>query len=260
MKTIHTNSKTYTCPFYDLMPPLTAEEHAELAADIKEHGVTVAVVVTDDDEVIDGHNRLEIAAELGLVSVPVEILSGLTLAQKRQRAVDLNLHRRHMTRQQKQEIIARRLKEDPSQSDREIAAVVGVEHKTVGAARSRLEAAGEIPQLSSTKGRDGRSRRRPKRRIEHPPAATPATYAPQPNRDTPLPIWDRPPAEIIQDKHLCRFSDFQMCSAELEQLAKEVRIYPRAHVTNSKPDEAKALVTRILLVADSVKKLARADS
>src|SRR5262249_57085796 len=54
MKTISFNGTVYKCPFLDAMPPLSAEERAELEADIKAHGVTVPVVVTDLDEVIDG--------------------------------------------------------------------------------------------------------------------------------------------------------------------------------------------------------------
>src|SRR5262249_7158186 len=89
MKTISFNGTAYTCPFLDAMPPLSAEERAELEADIKAHGVTVPVVVTDENEVIDGHHRLEIAAGLGLPDVPFRVLAGLTTAQKRGRAEEL---------------------------------------------------------------------------------------------------------------------------------------------------------------------------
>jgi hypothetical protein len=160
MKTITFAGVTYPCPFYNAMPPLTPVEQAELRADIVANGVTCAVIVTDEKEVIDGHNRLEIAAELNLTAVPMTVLSGLTPDQKRLRAENLNLHRRHLTPGQKRDIIAHRLRADPTQSNREIAGVATADHKTVGTVRADLEATGEIPQLPATKGKDGRTRTR----------------------------------------------------------------------------------------------------
>lgn len=158
MKTITFAGVTYCCPYYDAMPPLTSDERTDLWADIAANGVMCPVIVTDDMEVIDGHNRLEIAAELNITAVPMTVVSGLTSDQKRLRAEDLNLHRRHLTRERKREIIARRLKDNPTQSNREIADSAKADHKTVGAIRADLEATGEIPQLAATRGMDGRTR------------------------------------------------------------------------------------------------------
>ncbi|WP_202920926.1 ParB N-terminal domain-containing protein [Urbifossiella limnaea] len=161
MKSITFNETTYTCPFLDVMPPLAAEERAELKADIASNGITYPVIVTEEHEVIDGHNRLEIATELGLTAVPVTVLTGLSGAQKRVRAVDLNLHRRHLTRDRKREVIAHRLRNDPGRSNRDIAAEVKADGKTVAAVRGALEATAEIPRLAATRGRDGKTRSRP---------------------------------------------------------------------------------------------------
>lgn len=165
VKTITADGVTYTCPFFDAMPPLAPDERADLAADIQANGITVPVVVTDDNEVIDGHNRLEIAAELGITDVPVTVLTGLFPEQKRERAEDLNLHRRHLDRDHMQAFITGRLKADPARSNRAIAEAVNVDHKTVGRVRAELESTGEVPQLNRTRGRDGKSRtttRKPK--------------------------------------------------------------------------------------------------
>jgi hypothetical protein len=62
----------------------------------------------------------------------------------------------------------RRAARRPSRSDRQIAAGLGVDHKTVGAARDRLGGTGEIPQLEKTTGTDGKARpvnRQHKRRL-----------------------------------------------------------------------------------------------
>jgi hypothetical protein len=74
-----------------------------------------------------------------------------------------NIHRRHLTAEQKRELIERLLKAQPQSSDRTIAKQTKVDHKTVGKTRSKLEATGEIPQLKKTVGADGKSRSKPKK-------------------------------------------------------------------------------------------------
>ena len=56
-----------------------------------------------------------------------------------------NIHRRHLTAEQKRELIAAVLKAQPAKSNRTIAKQTKADHKTVGAVRERLEAGGEIP-------------------------------------------------------------------------------------------------------------------
>ena len=178
-ETITVQGITYTCPFADLLPPLSAEELAALRDDIRNHGIRVDVVVSDEFEVLDGHNRLRLAAELGLTQpILPKIMCGLTAEQKRDAALSLNLHRRHLTAAQRRDLIAKHLQTDPAASDRAIAAHVGVDHKTVGAARKAAEATGEVPHTTSRRGRDGRScavRTKPVTTNSTPPASgTPA--------------------------------------------------------------------------------------
>jgi hypothetical protein len=56
-----------------------------------------------------------------------------------------NIHRRHLTSEQKRELIAKLIKQTPNKSNRQIAEQVKVDHKTVGAIRAEGEARGEIP-------------------------------------------------------------------------------------------------------------------
>ncbi|MFZ2078185.1 MAG: hypothetical protein WAV38_16320, partial [Xanthobacteraceae bacterium] len=49
---------------------------------------------------------------------------------------------------------------DPTKSNRQIAATAKVDDKTVGAVREKLESTAEIPQLESTTGADGKTRKR----------------------------------------------------------------------------------------------------
>jgi len=167
-KTITFNGCTYSCPFADLLPPLKPEERAALRDNIKVHGVLNPIHVDEENVVIDGHNRLELAVELGLQTIPTKIVSGLSAEQKRDLAEDLNLHRRHLSRKQIRRVLARRLLANPGQSDRAVADPMGVDHKTVGAVRRDLEERGEIPHVSvrtDTKGRKKRARTNSKKAV-----------------------------------------------------------------------------------------------
>lgn len=174
-KSITFNGKTYTCPFADVMPPLTAKERADLKANIKAHGITVPIVVTPENEVIDGHNRLEIAAELKLEDVPFSVLPNLKEDEKRKIAMDLNVHRRQLTLQQKQDLLATALKVSPELSNNAISKKVGVSDKTVAKKRRELETTSKIPKLPSTVGKDGKSR--PSTQPKASKAATPKPQA-----------------------------------------------------------------------------------
>src|SRR5262249_13913739 len=68
----------------------------------------------------------------------------------------------------------------PNKSNRAIAAQLGVSHVTVGAARGELEATGQIDQLLTTIGRDGKER----------PAFRVVKPAREPVPDTSKPIID----------------------------------------------------------------------
>src|SRR5262249_44702486 len=70
--------------------------------------------------------------------------------------VSRNLHRRHLTPEQKREVIAALLKADPRQSNRRIAEQARADHKAVGAVREQMEGRGDIPHVETradTKGR-----------------------------------------------------------------------------------------------------------
>jgi hypothetical protein len=67
-----------------------------------------------------------------------------------------NIHRRHLTAEQKNELIGKLLKARPEMSDRHIAAIAKRDHKTVGKKRTEMKSRGEIPHVekrTDTKGR-----------------------------------------------------------------------------------------------------------
>lgn len=132
---------------YQVMPPLSAEEYEALRADIAERGILVAVVKDQHGNILDGHHRVNIAAEFG-ISYPVEVREVADEEAARDVALALNLARRHLTREQRRELIAAEVKRRPDDSDRAIARRLCCDHKTVGSVRRELS--GEIPHPGLT--------------------------------------------------------------------------------------------------------------
>ncbi len=98
--------------------------------------------------------------------------------------LSVNIHRRHLTSEQKRELIAKLLKAAPEKSDRAIGKMAKADKNTVASVRSEKEARGEIHHVETrtdTRGRKSPARK-PKGRIQTvataetvtPPATVPA--------------------------------------------------------------------------------------
>ena len=103
-------------PKYQLLPPLNAEEYERLKADIQLRGIMVPVEIDEDGNILDGHNRAQIAGELG-IKYPTVTRRGLPEHEKRLHAVTLNLARRHLTDGQKT-LIGRTIEPDVAERAR----------------------------------------------------------------------------------------------------------------------------------------------
>jgi ParB-like chromosome segregation protein Spo0J len=116
------------------LPPLSEVEFATLRDDIAAHGILQPVVVDQHGRLLDGHHRSQIGAELG-INVPrvVEYVENDAAAEAR--ALALNLARRHLTREQKRELIQREIDRTPTDSDRAIARRLACSPSTVAAVR-----------------------------------------------------------------------------------------------------------------------------
>jgi N6-adenosine-specific RNA methylase IME4 len=144
---------------YQVMPPLAPHEFEALKADIAARGVQVPVEYDEADGILDGHHRVAACLALGITQWPRLVRHGLTEEEKRRHARRLNLDRRHLSQEQRRELISAELRETPAISDRAIASGLGVDHKTVGAVREAMELTGEIPQLKERQGRDSKVRK-----------------------------------------------------------------------------------------------------
>jgi hypothetical protein len=140
-------------------PLMTDAELDQLAADIAKHGLQqpLAFIGAPDGLVLlDGRNRLLAIGRISDRRRRDEVLEQIREGKCRATILDVNvkpveyvtsanLHRRHLTAEQKREVVAALLTETPQRSDRETAKIAKVDHKTVAAVRVQAVANGEIP-------------------------------------------------------------------------------------------------------------------
>jgi ParB-like nuclease domain len=138
-------------PLSNTFPMMPKEKQAELAADIKENGQHQPITLYED-QILDGRNRFEACLLAGVAPVTEEYTGDDPLGF----VISANVHRRHLTQAQKQEIVAKLLAEHPKLSDRAIGKLAYVDHKTVGAKRAAMEACGELPHLARRADSRGR--------------------------------------------------------------------------------------------------------
>jgi hypothetical protein len=149
-----------------LFPPLPPDELKALGEDIKKNRLQErAKLLRQGDKfvLLDGRSRLDAIEVAGL---SIKVFEGNTPNNKFFEVVEVdnpiafvisaNVRRRHLTGEQKRDLIAMLLKRQPEKSDRQVAATVGVHHSTVGSVRTGLEGRGEISHVETktdTKGR-----------------------------------------------------------------------------------------------------------
>jgi hypothetical protein len=137
------------------LPPLESDLCDRLRDDILRRGILVPILQAEDGEVLDGKLRLEIAQEHDLFC-PRIIVGKLSPAERADLRLCVNLYRRHLNQAQVRHLVEWALRQEPEASDRRVGQQCGVDHKTVGAARKRLESVGEIPQYDSRTTSNGK--------------------------------------------------------------------------------------------------------
>jgi len=145
---------------YQVMPDMTQEEYDALKEDIAERGVMVSLEFDENGNVLDGHHRLKICAELGIEDYPKIIRAGMSEPEKWTHARKLNMARRHLTREQRRELIQAQIKDTPELSDRQIAKMLGVSNSTVSLLRRELIENGQVCESHTSLGSDGKEYKR----------------------------------------------------------------------------------------------------
>ena len=172
-------------PAAELFPRPSETELKELAEDIKVNGLRVPIAVCKSADgktlaVVDGVSRLDAMALTGLLNIndDDELCIGkeavrftAVATDPYEAAISLNIHRRHLTNEQKRELVEKVLKARPQISDRQIAKQTKTSPTTVGKIRKKSETTGDVSNLDTrtdTKGRNQPSTK-PKKSASVPP-------------------------------------------------------------------------------------------
>jgi hypothetical protein len=179
-------------PAAELFPLMGELELKELAKDIEAHGLQTPIVIwAPTGELLDGRNRLDALALLGLLctrngddlrlSKSWSDEAGCWVATKKPNtcgwnyldsgnpyaiALSFNVHRRHLTAEKKHDLIREVLKAKPELSDRQVGKMVGADKNTVAGDRADLEARGEIHHVEKRK--DSKGRKQPAKKPKAP--------------------------------------------------------------------------------------------
>ena len=178
-------------PAAELFPLMTPDELRSLGEDILKNGMTSPIVLWEADEntpavLLDGRNRLD-AIELVIGPPKVNRWSVFVDGRLNRGLVDTfaghvdpyahvisaNIHRRHLTTEQKRELIAKLIKAAPEKSDRQIAETIKASPTTVGTVRAEMETKGDVSKLDTR--RDSKGRKQPAKKPQR--AAANATGA-----------------------------------------------------------------------------------
>jgi ParB-like chromosome segregation protein Spo0J len=148
-------------PLADLFPLMAGAEFDELVADIKANGLLKPIAVFDG-MILDGRNRYRacIAAGVHLVTDDIDGWIDDPAAY----VISANIHRRHLTPEQKRDLLVELVKASPEKSDRTLAKEAGTTHPTIAKARKQAEATGKALPVEKRTGADGKARKQPARK------------------------------------------------------------------------------------------------
>jgi hypothetical protein len=146
-------------PLAETFPLMGGDELNALTEDIRKNGMLERITLFDS-KILDGRNRYLALKQAGIKPTWENFRYLPKGVEPWDYVVSENIQRRHLTQEQKREVIAGLLKADPTKSNRVVADTAKVSHHTVGEVRSELETTGQIAQLETTTGQDGKKRGR----------------------------------------------------------------------------------------------------
>jgi hypothetical protein len=154
-------------PLADIFPPMEGAEFDALVADIKANGLRESITIYEG-KILDGRNRARACQAVGWAAST--ILSTLNArhflpefeGDPAAYVISANIHRRHLTAEQKGELIAKLIKAQPEKSNRQVAKATGVSHPHVAKVRAEMEQAGDVETVTTSI--DTRGRKQPAKR------------------------------------------------------------------------------------------------
>jgi hypothetical protein len=135
------------------LPLIEGAEFDAFVEDIRANKQCEAITVYQN-KVLDGRNRYRACTKLGVEPRLTQFLGDDNAA--RAFVISKNVRRRHLTAEQRQSLLIAYIAGAPENSDRQLGAAIGVDHKTIASARAKGEDVGKIPHVAKRKDKKGR--------------------------------------------------------------------------------------------------------
>lgn len=171
-------------PAADLFPRMSEAELVALGTDIRKHGLTSPVVLWSSPDgqlqLLDGRNRLDAMGSTAedwsgkardwKASGNVVVLDHLV--DPFAYVVSANIHRRHLTAEQRIELAEKLIKANPTMSARRVAKLANVSPTTAIKSKTKLEKSGDVSTVDTSI--DTKGRHQPARKTTTKPTTTSA--------------------------------------------------------------------------------------
>jgi ParB-like chromosome segregation protein Spo0J len=138
-------------PFANLFPMIEGKDFDQLRDDIAVQGILEPIRLYQG-MILDGRNRYAAAKAAGhQFSLDDFVQWEGTVAEAEAWVISTNLHRRHLSAKQKQEMVRARIRKSPEMSNRQIAKLLGVSHTMVADERDRTLNPPEVKRFAEFK-------------------------------------------------------------------------------------------------------------
>jgi hypothetical protein len=124
-------------PLAAMFPLIEGDDFTALVDDIRTNGIRVPIMLYEG-KVLDGRNRLKAGIEAGHRFSERDFIQLAGGVDPESFVLSANLQRRSLDNKGKRAVIAKLIESKPGQSDRAIARLAGVNHKTVADVRDEL--------------------------------------------------------------------------------------------------------------------------
>jgi hypothetical protein len=230
-------------PLASTFDMMEGDEYYALVADIKKNGLLYRIV-TFEGQVLDGRNRQRACLEAGVEPEYIEFAEGAgTHAEALAYVVSVNVHRRHLTTEDKKKVAAKLLAMNPEKSDRQIGKEAGISKNTASAVREAEEGRGHVDQVATrtdTKGRSQPARKATKRtspaEAEDPSVLATREAAAKRIRE----LLGRPEGEAAPTSHSTGPSPTPLSPAEAIHQQQLKNVEANADSGEPEPDQPKA--------------------
>jgi hypothetical protein len=147
-------------PLAEIFPLMQGEEFEALVADIRVNGQH-AQIILKDGMILDGRNRHRACLAAGIEPTFASEAHSDRITDAAAYVISANIHRRHLTAEDRRHLLVKLVAAQPEKSDRVIAREAKVDHKQVSRARKKGEATGAITPVQKRTGADGKRRKQP---------------------------------------------------------------------------------------------------